>query len=445
MSGAENFYYKITLPTDEDAPNRLRSNVWTKINLDVAILGGIEDEASVEVAGRYYVVDWSDPGVEGGGDLTSGKFLSLATAQNTFYMYGIDSLEIPVTSSHQLAATITTREAYVNGSWTTTASKPTNLATRGGFRFSADGHSFIKFGDELNNEIGPDLDCYPMRFTLSLKHADGSGGLSTTQTIVVYQYPSIYIEQVAGGNVFVDGYYGYINGSSHGTGQTGSSTDGDTYVSTPYGNLKSNALPSGDSRGNLTIITVSAFGEKSKTYTVSVDGQNQTREYMIVDPRQDTTLTPLTAYYNGTNTTAWGDNAAKIKIGDKINPNFIAPKLIVASRWGRQVSGSTNYENSIKRCATYQEAGYPAGRWRLPTEAEVYFMMQLQRNNFIGDLFNTNTSVNNTIANGYWINYNAQVRSNQTSSLTSRCVYDAWYWGDQPVTGALTTYTVGVE
>ena len=98
-TGNQKFYYKITLPGEN---NFLRSNVWTKISLDVALLGGKEEETSVEVAGRYYVVNWSDPGVTAGGDLTAGTYLSLATPRDTFYIYGGNSIEIPVLSSHDL-------------------------------------------------------------------------------------------------------------------------------------------------------------------------------------------------------------------------------------------------------------------------------------------------------------------------------------------------------
>ena len=122
-------------------------------------------------------------------------------------------------------------------------------------------------------------------------------------------------------------------------------------------------------------------------------------------------------------------------------PGFIAPKLIVASTWGRQRYGSTGFEDTQKRCATYQEAGYPAGRWRLPTEAEVVFIMNLQKYDFLEkDLFNQNDGVWNWISDGNLINMptgaNPTIRIRNTlpqgSNSTSRCVYDLWFWGDNP-------------
>ena len=421
----QKFYYKIAIPSEK---NFLRSNVWTKINLDVAILGGMEDENSVEVAGRYYVVNWSDPGVAGGGDLTSGKYLSLATARDTFYMFGVDTLQIPVKSSHPITATIVRREACVNGVWTTTPQKPSgtniNISNRGKTLIDEDGRSSFFLVNKLNTTIGNSLDCYPFRFTVELKHTTGSGGLTTTETVWIYQYPPIYVDSKAGGNAFVDGYYGNVDGYYR---YRGTKTDNDYpyyyndnrryyYNATgnyPNGTMRTGASPTIERSGyysyclptpygrialcateqqNLTVISISAFSEGSNTYSLGT----KTEEYLIADPRQNSNFNSnsLIAYNNSSNTnTSWGDNAAKIKIGNTSTTNFIAPKFMIASRWSRLADrvNDMDIETARKRCATYQEAGYPAGRWRLPTEAEINFVINLQRYGFINELFFTRT------------------------------------------------------
>jgi hypothetical protein len=86
-----------------------------------------------------------------------------------------------------------------------------------------------------------------------------------------------------------------------------------------------------------------------------------------------------------------------------------------------------------KRCATYQEAGYPAGRWRLPTMAELAFLIELQGKKVINTMISTN-------ANGYWtssgksVNLSSGAANYKTGSSTCfvRCVYDTWYWGNEP-------------
>ena len=124
-------------------------------------------------------------------------------------------------------------------------------------------------------------------------------------------------------------------------------------------------------------------------------------------------------------------------------PNYIAPSFLVSSRYGRPGNSSSDltFEVAQKRCATYQEAGYPAGRWRLPTEAEVYFLFTLQTRRLITDLYTTG---NNTY--GYWASSRYVFGRNWTTgtpdfrtlnngeAASIRCVYDTWFWGEEPDT-----------
>ena len=84
------------------------------------------------------------------------------------------------------------------------------------------------------------------------------------------------------------------------------------------------------------------------------------------------------------------------------------------------------------RCASYQEDGFPAGRWRLPTTAEVQFVIGLQGQNLIPDLFyngnsyHSSTDLVKTTKDGGFDSYND---TDKTGSV--RCVYDDWYWGSE--------------
>ena len=185
------------------------------------------------------------------------------------------------------------------------------------------------------------------------------------------------------------------------------------------------------------MISVSAFSSESKTYSVRLDGVDTPREYLIADPREAAGFTSadLAPYFNGTGTVNWTDvDAAKILIGTTTMSNYIAPRFMVSSRWGRQVYGQTSYDNIKKRCATYQEAGYPAGRWRLPTEAEVNFIANLQRYNFIDQLFNNGARYWVSDGHVISINNNAVSVTSGNNGQSSRCVYDLWFWGEDPVT-----------
>ena len=159
----------------------------------------------------------------------------------------------------------------------------------------------------------------------------------------------------------------------------------------------------------------------------------------------------------------------------------IAPKLRIASSYG-QIGGMTTREMGRRRCAAYQEAGYPAGRWRLPTQAEIEFITKLSSEGRIPLLFtpwkaqavykgkpivhNYNAIYGYTIyANypHYWSaqgaayidatdgnkvkirkpqGTNAEIAgdSNNREQVAVRCVYDEWYWTDKC---ALNQFTWG--
>jgi hypothetical protein len=135
---------------------------------------------------------------------------------------------------------------------------------------------------------------------------------------------------------------------------------------------------------------------------------------------------------------SWGEDAQKIKVGgyDTEYDDIIAPLFKIQSTYGAAV-WEAYFDVAQKRCATYQEAGYPAGRWRLPTLAEIAFIVKLQNENVIEDMFNKNST-------GYWTSSGGKIVADETMTYTSkyggygdtsskcyvRCVYDLWYWQD---------------
>ena len=140
-----------------------------------------------------------------------------------------------------------------------------------------------------------------------------------------------------------------------------------------------------------------------------------------------------------TDWTAAQESAIRVGAGNTTISNNkyaapIAPAFLISSRAGRPGNSSaypTTLEQAQQRCATYQEAGYPAGRWRLPTEAEVYFVYTLQNKGILDTIFNTSgfgyiASSGRTFgADGHKYFEN---RIGQSMSI--RCVYDYWYWGE---------------
>lgn len=131
--------------------------------------------------------------------------------------------------------------------------------------------------------------------------------------------------------------------------------------------------------------------------------------------------------------------------------NMIAPEILIASSYGKTSYSNMTLERAAMRCALYQEDGYPAGRWRLPTFSEVKFIMELSTAGKIPTLFQMDKPdwVGYWCANGKVVADNSgnillQTPGNYTNSSNTapRCVYDLWYWGDEHSTYA-TTWHLG--
>lgn len=424
----QEFYYKISLPFDD---NTLLSNTWYKIALDVAILGGRSDDVSMELAGKYYVVDWNTPDVTAGGELTQGSYLSLATPRDTFYIYGGNSIEIPVKSSHDLEVVNENGNRPTGTYYDYSSATPstgalaysTTSAAGNNFKISTGGRSTVTLTHELVADLNSaqKRDISTITYKFRIQHANNASSLY--KDITVIQYPSIYIESLTPGDA-------YVNGKGQGNNDQ-------PY---PYGYLSYD-----NQTTTIYHVHVSAFNGESKYYTPRRRNSPDIQyEYIITDPRENAgwSSRDIAAYGPSNNTTAWPSEMVQNMMVGSPTPNYIAPSFLVSSRYGRpgNSSGNLTFEVAQKRCATYQEAGYPAGRWRLPTEAEVYFLYKLQDRELISTLYTTG-------GYGYWASSAYAFGRNgnmefclpsqvsvggNTTAASIRCVYDTWYWGDKP-------------
>jgi hypothetical protein len=270
-------------------------------------------------------------------------------------------------------------------------------------------------------------------------------------------------------------YFGVVN------------TDAKTQITTLSAVMSSYEYIQGTKQSDLSLehtvdVRVTAFNASDRTFSVVNNSSIQEDyTYRLGDPRVDGGFTAYdhsgtqytSSYTRGYNVKwlydyyykgdvysgsyeryvkSWGDKAAKIKIGGTTASydDIISPLYKIQSPYGALI-GTAYYDVAQKRCATYQEAGYPAGRWRLPTLAEVAFVVYLQSKNVIEPMFVTNDL-------GYWTSSGGKVYlKNQTDQTTYyisdyktdgilaynnlgkieyyypscyvRCVYDLWYWG----------------
>lgn len=263
-----------------------------------------------------------------------------------------------------------------------------------------------------------------------------------TKMIIITQYPGMYIETTPNffegssrdertperGNMYVNGNQEYFPVSEWGTWYYR------WYVAYGLGGSSANANP------NQYVITI----------TTLTDGS----DYIIDDPRVKEIDNLTTDFDGDAPANAWAkapaitdgtngnvDNVPEDKYRqlefyypanpDKERMNVIAPKIRIASSYG--VGGQPTYLEAQRRCASYQELQYPAGRWRIPTKGEIEYIMSLSVQGKIPALF-TKGSVYWSAEGPVKAEMNADNKLDNpadydTSTIAGvRCVYDEWYW-----------------
>lgn len=459
-ASAQEFFYKVSIPADN---NILQSNTWYKISMDVAILGGRADDMSMEMAGKYYVADWIDTDIPAGGAMVQGSYLKLAS--DTYYIYGGNSIEIPVKSSHDITTTVTsvrwldystqtptTRSSNSPSSYSYLVKKPTT---------TNHGSTSFTFTHELMTDIAsatssnkPDVSEYT--FTVQVRNAAG-----VTKDITIIQRPPLMIVNEKNthsqrGYVFVNNNTSNNNNWNSVNGSLGSGGDNNNpnmYI------ISSSIVPSGyilaDPRSS-TVDNINGGGWANNGYRLDTQGNGKLTNY-------HPTLT------------------------DELGKTKIAPKIRIASSFGKTRPGT--FTEMQQRCASYQEFGYPAGRWRVPTKAEIEFMITLSNANVIPSLFTASnfseshqtgsilfiptytTHSPNYYDGGYYSadggvlypfkdgNQNLlyylsaeELATHNSYDVTNgeyargtnwvRCVYDEWYWGSDKISNS-DTFTWG--
>ena len=167
--------------------------------------------------------------------------------------------------------------------------------------------------------------------------------------------------------------------------------------------------------------------------TVSMLNEGSGEDYIIGDPR--TSSRKITIDNN--------ELTDYLPTDRNVDNRMISPKFMFASSYSGCPDTNMSLDNAERRCATYQEDGYPAGRWRVPTQAEVMFAANLYVWEVIPQLFS------NTI--NYWsvhslMGYDDVDNDGEEEPVpvsgsggAVRCVYDIWYWGTDHAAGS-TTY-----
>ena len=441
--GATLYYYKVYLrDNDGNAITTLERNKHYIATVNVDKLGGTQEDY-VELDTFYYVADWQSPSHMYDG-YYAPRFLD---APKKVYIYGDNSISVPVTSSHPISATITSvSQKNLDGTNKMTRVPSTAHAT-------PDGKIAFTLEYELDTDMpGEGMDITPITWTVRVSHADDSG---TYKDVTVYQYPSIYGEQRRTGyadtatqsdyNNATDALYTFLNGTRYNYSNTGTAVQANNegvYLGSING-----GSPTSRDKLILTVTTLAsvigevAFTKKGETIKYS--------DVSIGDPRSKISY-PIEVQGLTWSRDDLGESPNYINnylVGDPDKNKYIAPRFMFpGGRLGSNRINSTlntggSWRANAERCAAYQEAGYPAGRWRLPTEAEVAFCRQLQEYDYIDGLFfdgNRYWTASGTYFLDGAIIDPADEPDNQRQgtgiyrTASSRCVYDLWYWGEEP-------------
>ena len=432
-----NYYYRVAIGS-----GKLESNKLYRITADIELLGSINPEETKKVDASYEILDWKTVDIPA--DINRYAYLELET--NFQEMKNENRVDIGFSSSTEVTAKIvevrfpdySITDFYTNSVINEEPEKPSgnppiepNRDDYGPFWFLNQDYweAMRKYENDLAeyNEIAQKYEAWseyfgnqeytlsiygqtltfehilasdvrvPYTYIIEVTNADG-----LTETLTLVQYPPIYIEgesnkDDAGSNRFV-------------------------YNSKTEGSIED------DSRNSIGSVAHYENGSNHNPnqYTIYATVLDEASEYVIGDPRvsQPTSLSALNRYGNPTGL----QNYYPTKDGDEVR-NMIAPAFKIASSWGQTTSAS--YSQLQKRCAAYQENGYPAGRWRIPTEAEIQFVIGLSDEGYIPELFDGDyyASSGRYYSSGRGFSRNPD----KNGSHAVRCIYDVWYWGDDQI------------
>lgn len=498
---SKELYYKIMLPK---TITRLEANTYYQLTVNLTLLGK-EGQPTIELdADNIQVVGWGDSD-KVNPVISAAKYLSVQKDFVKFYTVssGVSfnasdpaSVEI-VNVYHTDLKTGSTEYIVKDGALQDVRSDlgTKSWITENGLRVGLkvgdnnwillnNNANYIQAGHQLDKSLtSTHMDVTP--WTYEIKVHLGSTAIdaatyndeSYIRTVIFEQWPEVYVVADKNTNTpatedrATEGSQGIfvnkVSGSATTWGETEDirvRTGGGFFPSYEY--IRNYEYNLGGANG----INPNANNRNPNMYVLTISVSDS---YIIGDPRLPNYSVPSfstgsTNHYATAPSTYNNDQNNRLTYyhptSSENTANMIAPKIRVASSYG-VCTVSMNYsardgawfdannyygideEDAVLRCATYQEDGIPAGRWRLPTMAEVQFISTLSALGRIPYLFGSSQNDGQVAvdSDSYYWTANGLILINNGSSpakarpVTSddspsqrsvRCVYDEWFWGD---------------
>lgn len=400
--------YTYQIPVNYDAKELVRNNIY-QLTVNVGILGALD--GVVEITPSYIVVDWKSHTINT--ELSRPQYL--VVDQNYVVMNNVEEISVGYASSDAVAVEII--ESTITGfSYDSNGKVTSGTAVYAEHTAELDGNKIV-FSHQLDNTRDDyQYDYLVQEVVVRIYHKTSSSTTAANATIyeeiTFVQYPAMYVTSYGLTSSTV-----FINGSNSGG-------SGEWYY----------VRGSASASANHYTITVSAFDES-------------TSNYQICDPREASNNNNFTFYNvdNGTNgtvrstaTDAANDNTLtgyRGTITGSAAENMVAPQFMFASSFISNSGGDQSLTvgtSARYRCAGYQEYGYPAGRWRIPTPGELNVIGKLCAEGKVESIFvNGATYMSSNGPYTFSSTNGTFTKSNSTTSGTMRCVYDTWYWKDK--------------
>lgn len=454
-------YYEVAI---DDINACLLRNCHYKITQQVSVLGSTNPNTPLILKPSYIILDWGNALTGTNQTITDADIEAmkyLVVDENRITMRNTQSKQIFFFSSDPIEITsITVKKMNVNGTTAGTvdlASKTFdndegnniytipasgNLKKEVTIKVHEEGDMhYMSFSHELVNTMTEDADYTEYEFEIHIQHRDND---TYDETIKITQYPMIPIKAERNSDYVSSSNYnshkGYI--SVNGYGNT-NNVKAYNNSETVFGSVNGISNNAGNKNPNRYIISVTALTEK-------IDPEDTSSDFIIGDPRtlepamnliklgnNESFVTSWTQGYDGDKNTRTLQYYHPTEESERTE-QMISPQFMIASSYA--VTSDMDKNEARKRCATYQEDGYPAGRWRLPTEAEVKYIVQLSAWNIMPVLFGyVSTSGSYGSDAEYWCangqiavnSKTGEVKSSSATSASVRCVYDTWYWTDK--------------
>ena len=477
------FYYKILIPQDTRGGKYVNSfvrNNWYHYDISVGVLGSETDEAMVPLEASMFIVYWQDKDVVIK-QVSIGNARYLSVEHEEYVLNNQDGVDVRYTTSNPIEITdihvtrpyygenpsdgqekygATVRQVvshsdtlkyddiYPVGSWYLDYSEEQRKALNGDKEWLEDVDGVIRYTHKLNNNYQSDnFDYSPYTITFTVAHADSKEAWMREydKHVTIIQKPGLYIQALPNPDTW--------------KGETGPTTPdhwGYVYVNNDqFTRARFDAalkeVPQGQKDAwkldhIWRVVHYSSGGTDMYRIDVSVlpdlSDASGKFEFVLGDPRQSTEAhlrDNLPEPYNEPFATAPAIEGGERSLqhyypteASERTRHMLAPAYRISTKLSGSEYDGTPMEQAKMRCASLQENGFPAGRWRIPTEAEIRFISNLSAHGVFEWQF----------GGTYW-SANGAVKVDKSKKTVTpvtnvnvallRCVYDSWYWGDDRV------------